>query len=289
MIQHRGADDDGSPLDRLEHHAGAARQWLEPPRPDPYRPDPVGRSQVSGLPDNLLEFRTLTADDTETWDGYPAPHRRRREYFRRLGATLTDRRRPNARPGRSSRDARRHALPSHARSASRDEARGTVPRADAVGSWRAWSRDASVMQLHQARSAIAVPRLQHHFGRDRGTAEFRGNGLVHALKPLLDRFGNGPRLTVIVFTLDENYFARDSRRSPGSPPALRLGPLVTPRRCHRLMRFQGPTPEPAASATQSNSTTAPSIPLDPRPSRHGAAVRRLIASPAWCPSTGSTR
>jgi glucuronate isomerase len=32
---------------------------------------------------------------------------------------------------------------------------------------------------------------------------------VHALKPLLDRFGNESRLTVIVFTRDETTYGRE--------------------------------------------------------------------------------
>jgi glucuronate isomerase len=47
---------------------------------------------------------------------------------------------------------------------------------------------------------------------------------VHALKPLLDRFGNEPGLTIILFTLDETVFSRELAPMAGHYPCLRLGP-----------------------------------------------------------------
>lgn len=50
-------------------------------------------------------------------------------------------------------------------------------------------------------------------------AEFTRN-----LQPLLERFGNDPRLRLIVFTLDETAYARELAPLAGHYPALRLGP-----------------------------------------------------------------
>jgi len=47
---------------------------------------------------------------------------------------------------------------------------------------------------------------------------------VGGLKPLLDRFGNESRLTVIVYTLDETTYSRELAPLAGHYPALRLGP-----------------------------------------------------------------
>jgi len=47
---------------------------------------------------------------------------------------------------------------------------------------------------------------------------------VGALKPLLDRYGNEPALTVIVFTLDETTYSRELAPLAGHYPALRIGP-----------------------------------------------------------------
>ena len=47
---------------------------------------------------------------------------------------------------------------------------------------------------------------------------------VSTLKPLLDRFGNDPALTVVVYTLDETTYSRELAPLAGHYPALRLGP-----------------------------------------------------------------
>jgi glucuronate isomerase len=44
------------------------------------------------------------------------------------------------------------------------------------------------------------------------------------LKPLLDRFGNDRRFSLIVFTLDESAYARELAPLAGHYPALKLGP-----------------------------------------------------------------
>ena len=47
---------------------------------------------------------------------------------------------------------------------------------------------------------------------------------VHALKPLLDRFGNDQRLAMILFTLDETTYSRELAPLAGHYPCLKLGP-----------------------------------------------------------------
>src|SRR6185436_4160050 len=47
---------------------------------------------------------------------------------------------------------------------------------------------------------------------------------VGALKPLLDRFGNEKRLTLILFTLDESSYGRELAPLAGHYPCLKLGP-----------------------------------------------------------------
>ena len=87
------------------------------------------------------------------------------------------------------------------------------------------TEDGLVMQLHpgslrdhNAPIARALRRRQgrRHPGRDR----------VHAQPPARcsTRYGNDPRLTLILFTLDETTYARELAPLAGHYPALRLGP-----------------------------------------------------------------
>ncbi|HYJ53205.1 MAG TPA: glucuronate isomerase, partial [Allosphingosinicella sp.] len=62
------------------------------------------------------------------------------------------------------------------------------------------------------------------FGRDKGADIPAQIEFVHALKPLLGRFGNDPRLTLILFTIDEDVYSRELAPLAGHYPALKLGP-----------------------------------------------------------------
>ena len=44
------------------------------------------------------------------------------------------------------------------------------------------------------------------------------------MRPLLDKFGNEPSLTVILFTLDETVYSRELAPLAGHYPVLKLGP-----------------------------------------------------------------
>jgi glucuronate isomerase len=47
---------------------------------------------------------------------------------------------------------------------------------------------------------------------------------VRALRPLLNRFGNDPHFTLVVFTLDESAYSRELAPLAGHYPAMLLGP-----------------------------------------------------------------
>jgi glucuronate isomerase len=84
--------------------------------------------------------------------------------------------------------------------------------------------DGLVMQLHPGSFRNHNPAVFSDFGRDKGADIPSATDYVHALKPLLDAFGNDPRLTLILFTLDETSYSRELAPLAGHYPALRLGP-----------------------------------------------------------------
>ena len=86
------------------------------------------------------------------------------------------------------------------------------------------TEDGLVMQLHPGSFRNHNTALFARFGRDKGADIPTRTDFVRGLRPLLDRFGNDPRLTLIVFTLDESTYARELAPLAGHYPALRLGP-----------------------------------------------------------------
>ena len=80
------------------------------------------------------------------------------------------------------------------------------------------------MQFHVGSFRSHNQSLYERFGRDMGAdipiqAEFTRN-----LHPLLNKYGNDPRLTLILFCLDEDAYARELAPLAGHYPAVFLGP-----------------------------------------------------------------
>jgi glucuronate isomerase len=84
--------------------------------------------------------------------------------------------------------------------------------------------DGLVMQIHPGSFRNHNAALFAASGRDKGADIPMRTEYVHALKPLLDRFGNAPGLSIILFTLDESTYARELAPLAGHYPCLKLGP-----------------------------------------------------------------
>jgi len=85
-------------------------------------------------------------------------------------------------------------------------------------------RDGLVMQIHPGSSRNHNRQLYERYGRDMGADIPTATDYVHALRPLLDRYGNEPNFTLILFTLDESTYSRELAPLAGHYPCLRLGP-----------------------------------------------------------------
>ncbi|WP_045726512.1 glucuronate isomerase [Xanthomonas sp. GPE 39] len=213
-----------SPLDPLHHHATIRASGWGGRVITSYRPDPVIDPEHEQFPAALRRFGELTGEDVYTWDGYLRAHRQRRAFFAQMGATSTDHGHPSAATAN---------LP--AVEAARLFARvvaGTASAADAelfrahmLTEMAAMSvDDGLVMQLHPGCFRNHNRTLFARYGRDKGADLPVRTDYVHALKPLLDRFGNTPGFTLILFTLDESTYARELAPLAGHYPALLLGP-----------------------------------------------------------------
>jgi len=187
-----------------------------------YRPDAVVDPEREGFNANVDALLAMTGQAT-TYAGYLAAHRMRRAAFLALGSTATDHGHPTARTA---------DLPPAAAAALFDRVRaGSTPadaelfRAQMLTEMAQMStEDGLVMQLHPGSVRNHNPLVFAQFGPDTGADIPSPTGYVHALKPLLDRFGNDRRLTLVLFTLDEAQYARELAPLAGHYPALRLGP-----------------------------------------------------------------
>jgi glucuronate isomerase len=84
--------------------------------------------------------------------------------------------------------------------------------------------DGLVMQLHPGSFRNHNGLIFEGFGRDKGADMPVSTEYTRNLKPLLDLYGSDPRLTLILFTLDETSYTRELAPLAGHYPSLKLGP-----------------------------------------------------------------
>ncbi len=212
-----------SPADNLVHHRAIRASGWGGRVITAYRPDPVIDAEHEQFAGALDRFAALTGEDVRDWRGYLRAHRLRRAAFAEMGATSTDHGHPTAAtadlPAAQAEALFRHIL------AGPTAAEAELFRAQMLTEMARMSLDDGlVMQIHPGSFRNHSRALFDRYGRDKGADIPQATDYVHALKPLLDRFGDDPRLSLIVFTLDETAYSRELAPLAGVYPALKLGP-----------------------------------------------------------------
>jgi glucuronate isomerase len=212
------------PLDPLASHKAIGESGWDGRVVPAYRPDPVVDPDFEGFRANIETLGEITDCDTLSWEGYLKAHRKRREFFKQLGATSTDHGHATARTADLSEfDA--EDLFEAVLSGDFDADEADLFRGQMLTEMAKMSLDDGlVMQLHPGSVRNHNAAVFSRFGRDMGADIPGRTDYVRALKPLLDRFGNEKDLTLILFTLDETSYGRELAPLAGHYPCLRLGP-----------------------------------------------------------------
>lgn len=235
-----------SPIDKLEHHAAIRASGWKGRVITAYRPDAVVDPEHEQFASALQEFGALTGEDVHTWSGYLRAHRARRAVFAAAGATSTD----HGHPTPATADLPKADIEKLFAKVVRGEAgaaEAELFRAQVLTEMARMSLDDGlVMQIHPGAFRNHNRWLFETYGRDKGADIPSPTEYVRHLKPLLDRHGNDPRLTLILFTLDETSYSRELAPLAGHYPVLRLGPAWwfhdSP---EGMMRFREQTTETA--------------------------------------------
>lgn len=213
------ATTDGA-LDPLDHHKTITEaDW--PGRVIPtFRPDAVLDPAMPGWADIVSRLGRMTGQDTQSYSGYLEALRLRRAAFKALGATATDHaiEVPTTiwldRPGALY----QQLLDGDMTHAAAFYGHMLIEMAEMS------LEDGLVMQLHAGSRRNTNTAVLDQFGRDKGADIPIAVDWVRGLEPLLNRVGNDPRLTLILFTLDDSTYARELAPMAGHWPCLRIGP-----------------------------------------------------------------
>ena len=222
-----------SPIDSLDHHAAIRNEnaraggWqgrvITAFRPDPVV-DPEFVSSDGGFLDNLARLADMTGEDALGYRGYIAALRKRRADFAAMGATSTDHGHPTAMTADLS-DTEAEALFARVTRSGTSPADAELFRAHMLTVMAGMSiEDGLVMQIHPGSFRNHNDWLFRTYGRDKGADIPTATDYVTALRPLLNKHGNDPALSIILFTLDETAYSRELAPLAGHYPALKLGP-----------------------------------------------------------------
>lgn len=213
-----------SPLDSLEHHRVLGESDFKGRIIPTFRPDPVVDPDFDGFHENVAQLGHMTGEDTIAWSGYLSALKKRRLDFKALGCTATDHGHPTAQTADLD-DGAAAKLFEQIVSRNSDAQSRELFRAQMLTEMARMSlEDGLVMQIHPGSFRNHNAKVLQKFGRDAGADIPTPTNYVHALKPLLDRFGNEANLTLILFTLDESTYSRELAPLAGHYPCLRLGP-----------------------------------------------------------------
>jgi glucuronate isomerase len=209
--------------DTLEQHRALQGGWNGRVIPT-FRPDALFRIAAPGWHVELETLQQITGRSVGTYAQFAEVLEERRLDFKSMGATATDHGVQEPYTERLSVDEAdrlfQRALLREAESADqrRFEAHMLMEMA------RMSIDDGLVMQLHPGSLRDHNEPVAARFGPDLGGDIPLATEFTRNLRPLLNTYGNDPRFTLIVFTLDESTYSRELAPLAGHYPALRLGP-----------------------------------------------------------------
>lgn len=189
-----------------------------------FRPDALVNLLTLGWQDHINALSNLSDITVDSYSKFITALENRRGFFKKMGAKATD----------------HAALTPYTYELSMQEAetifqralKGQVTEEDAarftahmlMESAKMSVEDGLVMQLHPGSYRNHNPFIFNRFGPDIGCDIPIPTEYTRNLKPLLNKYGNNPNFTFIVFTLDETAYSRELAPLAGHYPALKLGP-----------------------------------------------------------------
>jgi glucuronate isomerase len=207
----------------LYHQAIRASGWKGDIRPT-FRPDAVVNLLAPGWRQHVEALGQASGSSVDSYRSFIRAVEQRRAFFKAMGATATD-------------HAAESAYTAELDPAAAEEIwqRGLAGRATPDDARRFTAHmliefarmsieDGLVMQLHVGAVRNHNPSVFEQFGLDRGGDIPTSSEFTHNLRPLLNKYGNDPRLTLVLFNLDESTYSRELAPLAGHYPALRLGP-----------------------------------------------------------------
>jgi glucuronate isomerase len=210
--------------DTLEHHQAIRQSGWDRCILPTFRPDGVVNLDAPNWRANIDKLSEVSNINILDYESFILALEQRRAFFKSMGATATDHAALTpATVELTSIEADaifQRAL--KGQSEPDDAARFTAHMLMEMA--RMSIEDGLVMQFHPGSFRNHNEIIFKKFGLDKGADIPLQTEYTRNLLPLLNKYGNDSRLTLILFTLDETTYSRELAPLAGHYPALRLGP-----------------------------------------------------------------
>ena len=188
-----------TPLDTLEFHKEIQQSGWKGRVIPTFRPDAVIDPEYAGFLSHLHKLGEITGENIASYDGYLNALRSRRAFFQSMGATATDHGHLTAATADLD-PATAASLYGRILSGRSVPEEQEIFRAQMLTEMAGMSvEDGLAMQLHPGSVRNYNRLVYERFGRDKGADIPSPTDYVRGLRPLLDKYGNDPRLTFILF------------------------------------------------------------------------------------------
>ena len=210
--------------DSLAHHRAIRESGWGGRVVPTFRPDALFRVAATQWNAERAELARVHGAPVLDFNEFREALRARRRYFRDLGATATDHAVLVPRTGwlPAGDEERIFQRATRGESTPEDQARFEAHMLMEMASMSV--EDGLVMQLHAGALRDHHHAIFNRFGPDTGGDIPVATEFTRNLQPLLNAFGGDPRLTLVLFTLDESTYARELAPLAGHYPAVVLGP-----------------------------------------------------------------
>lgn len=210
--------------DTLKHHQTIRESGWNGRVLPTFRPDGVINLDAPNWKANIQKLSEVSGIDVHDYKSFLRALEQRRAFFKAMGATATDH--AALTPATAELDDN-EAETIFQRALERQSEPGDAARFTAhmlMEMARMSIEDGLVMQLHPGSFRNHNETLFRKFGPNQGADVPLQTEYTRNLRPLLDKYGNDPHLTLILFTLDEATYSRELAPLAGHYPALKLGP-----------------------------------------------------------------
>jgi glucuronate isomerase len=210
--------------DTLEHHQAIRESGWKGRVVPTFRPDGVVNIDRPDWREQIDRLGEVCGVEIDTARRLIQALEQRRAYFKSMGATATDHAALTPYTAELSdheaNEILRRALDGTARADDATRFTGHMLMEFA----RMSIEDGLVMQLHVGSYRNHNRSIFERFGTDKGADIPIPHEFTRNLSPLLNKYANDPRLTLILFTLDESTYSRELAPLAGHYPAVKLGP-----------------------------------------------------------------